>query len=590
MTSPALAVGWEIWRKNRWGFLAIGFVILGAVLIEWMGALSLKTSIGEILRHPALQDYHDELQWGLLTGLFAMLGSVVAVLAMCSYTETDYKSGELCFPSRVFHFPVPTFVLAGLPMILGAVAIVLVFAAWRSLVFVPIGVTIPFALPAVSLVLAVLSMQALVWGLPSLPAGRLFALAVIFFGLAVANLCGIADIRLGGEKFSLIDDFVPAWSADRIAAFNQGSLIVCAVMAVAALVAGNLAVERERRGRWRGWRGRGGVQNKAAVIRIEGRKAFRSPGAAQLWFEWRRNALPLPVSVAALLLILLGPLPLITGMDAQTTGKLLALFFLLPIALAAVIGFGFGKLDFWARGFELSPFLSNWPVSNADLIVTKLKVAALSVLLSWALVLVAVPLWLMIWADGHGLDQFRREFFPSLSPAAQVWVIPGLVASAVLLTWTLMVRHLHLGVLGQPKAFLIYSVGGTLLAAALMVGAYAFFFSGYGASTNRLIYFPALPWLIAVGLIGKFSVGAWAFSEARRRGLLSTGFIAGYLLIWFLATVCLVGTVHLLLPDLAWRRHLLVFAAVLLFPLARVGLAPLALAWNRHQRLRVSNG
>ena len=588
MTSPAVAVSWEIWRKNRWGFLAIGFVVIGAVMIEWVGALSLQTSTGQILRHPALLEYHDELQWALLVGLFAMLASVVAVLAMCSYTETDDKSGELCFPSRVFHFPVPTFVLAGLPMIFGAVAIVLVFVAWRSLVFAPIGVSMPFALPAVSLVMAVLSMQALVWGLPSLPAGRLFALTVIFFGLAVANLCGIADIRLGGEKFSLIDDFVPAWSADRIAAFNRGSLVVCAVMALAALVAGNLAVERERRGRWRGWRGRGRVETTAA-IQVRGRKAFRSPAAAQFWFEWRRNALPLPVSVAALLLILLGPLPLITGMDAQTTGKLFTAFFLLPIGLAAVIGFGFGKLDFWARGFELSPFLSNWPVSNADLIVTKLKVAALSVLLSWAMVMITVPLWLMVWADGNGLDQFRREFFPALPRATLVWLIPGLVVSAVLLTWTLMVRHLHLGVLGQSKAFLIFSVGGNLFAAALAVGAYAFFFSGYGASSNRLGYFSALPWFIAVGLIAKFSVGAWAFSEARRRGLLSTGFIFGYLLIWFGATACFVGTIHLLLPDLAWRRHLLVFAAVLLFPLARIGLAPLALAWNHHQRLRVSN-
>ena len=586
MTSPAFAVGWEIWRRNRWGFLAIGFVMVLAVAIEWIGALSLNTSMAGILRHSALVEYHDELQWTLLIGLFAMLASVVAVLTMFSYTETDYKSGEICFPSRVFHFPVPTFVLAGLPMIFGAAVIVLVFAAWRSLIFAPIGVTIPFALPAVSLVMAVLSMQALVWGLPSLPAGRLFALAVIFFGLAVANVCDVAEIRLGGEKFSLIDDFVPAWPAERIAAFNRGALIVCVVMALAALVAGNRAVERERRGRWRGWRGR---IEAAAAIQMGDRKAFRSPAAAQFWFEWRRNALPLPVSVGALLLVLLGPVPLITGMDAQTTPKLLAAFFLLPIALAAVIGFGFGKLDFWARGFELSPFLSNWPLSNSDLIVTKLKVAALSVLLSWALVLVAAPLWLMIWADSHALDQLQREFLPALRPETSVWAMPGLVLCAVLLTWTLMVRHLHLGVLGRPGAFLIFSVGVNLLAAAVAIGAYVFFYSGYGASLNRLVYFPVLPWLISVGLIAKFSVAARAFSETRRRGLLSTRFIAGYLLVWLAATACFVGACHLLLPDVAWRRHLFAFAAVLLFPMARIGLAPLALAWNRHQRLRVSN-
>ena len=588
MTSPALAVGWELWRRNRWGFLAIGFVLAGAVVLEWIGALSLHTSTAQILRHPTLAVYHDELEWALLFGLFAMLASVVAVLAMFSYTETDYKSGEVCFPSRVFHFPVPTVALSGFPMLFGAGAILLVFAAWRSLVFAPIGVTIPLALPAVSFVMAVLSMQALVWGLPGLPAGRLFVLAIIFFGLAVANLCTLADIRLGGEKFSLIDDFVPAWSMERMAAFHRGSLFLCTTLALAALIGGHRAVERQRRGRWRGWKSRGRVETSSA-IQVGGRRAFRSPAAAQFWFEWRRNALPLPMSVGAMLLALLGPVPLITGMDAQTTGKLLVGFFLLPLGLAAVIGFGFGKLDFWAKGFDLSPFLSNWPVSNSNLIVTKLKVAALSVLLSWMMALLAAGLWLLIWTDRNVLSQVWHEFTGNLPRGTEVWVIPGLMLCAVLLTWAFMVRHIHLGVWGRPKAFLIFSVGGNLLTIAATVGAYSFFVSGYGASLNRLTYFPGLIWVIAFAFIAKFSVAAWAFSEARRRGLLSLQFISGYLLIWLVATACLVGTMHVLSPDVAWRRHLLVFAVILLFPLARIGLAPLALAWNRHQRFRVSN-
>ena len=156
------------------------------------------------------------------------------------------------------------------------------------------------------------------------------------------------------------------------------------------------------------------------------------------------------------------------------------------------------------------------------------------------------------------------------------------------LTWGLIVSHLELGGWGRPRGFLIGAVCGNLLAAALAVGAYVFFFSGYGASVNRLVYFPLLPWVVAVALIGKFSAAAWALTEARRRGLLTARFILGYVLLWCAATACLVATADRLLPDLAWRRHLAVFSAVLLFPLARIGLATLALAWNRHQRSRIA--
>jgi hypothetical protein len=587
MNSPSLAIGWEIWRRNRWGFTAILVVILSAIGTEWLASLALSTSPGQLLHHPDLTERRDEIEWLLLAGLFAMLGSLVAVLVMAGYTETEYKTGELGFPSRVFHFPVRTAVLSGWPMLFGATAIVLVFVLWRWLVFAPVGLALPMALPAVSLVTAVLAMQALVWGLPSQPVGRLLALVAIFFGLVLANLCDIGDVRIGGEKFSLIDDFVPSWSPQRIAAFNHGSLMVCAACGIAALVAGGRAVERQRRGRWRGWKSLGRIASGATGRMGQGR-AFRSPAAAQFWYEWRRNGWPLPVAVAGLALVLLGPVPWITGVDAQTARKLLAGLVTLPVGLAFVIGLGFGKLDFWAKDFGLSPFLSTWPVSNADLIATKLKVAALAVFMSWGIVLAAVPLWFAIWSDHSTIGKFWQEISGGMSPEARGALMFLISVAAILLTWILMVRQLHFGVLGRPRIFLVGAVGANIFGLALAVGVYVFFFSGYGASFNRLVYFPYLPWLIALALVGKFSAAAWAFTEARRRKILPPQFISVYALLWLLATACFVGAVYLLLPEVTWRRHLAAFAVILLFPLARIGLAPLALSWNRRKRLRSS--
>jgi hypothetical protein len=93
----------------------------------------------------------------------------------------------------------------------------------------------------------------------------------------------------------------------------------------------------------------------------------------------------------------------------------------------------------------------------------------------------------------------------------------------------------------------------------------------------------ALPWVFTSGLIAKILIAVWAFGEANRRGLLSPRATVKYFAFWFLGTICLAAIASAICQGTAFPQPLVTEGAALLLPLARVGLAPLALAWGRHR-------
>jgi hypothetical protein len=93
----------------------------------------------------------------------------------------------------------------------------------------------------------------------------------------------------------------------------------------------------------------------------------------------------------------------------------------------------------------------------------------------------------------------------------------------------------------------------------------------------------ALPWLFTFGFIAKILIAVWAFGEANRRGLLSRRASVKYFAFWLLGTIWLVAISSTLCQGTVFPQPLVTLGAALLLPLARVGLAPLALAWGRHR-------
>jgi hypothetical protein len=97
----------------------------------------------------------------------------------------------------------------------------------------------------------------------------------------------------------------------------------------------------------------------------------------------------------------------------------------------------------------------------------------------------------------------------------------------------------------------------------------------------------AKQWLEATSYLASLVVvkgllAAWVFRSGYRRGLLSGRAIVAYLAIWAGGVLCLAGFGWLVLAQTSVPQSAIVLGALLLFPLARLGLAPLALRASRH--------
>jgi hypothetical protein len=270
----------------------------------------------------------------------------------------------------------------------------------------------------------------------------------------------------------------------------------------------------------------------------------------------------------------------------------------MPMLLALSIGKAFSKPDFWSNDLALSPIIAVRPLTTNQMVKTRLQVAALSTLISWALVLAFLCLWLPLWANLDALSGVRIGFWMCYGHS----VLPQYVIAALSLvlfsglTWKFMVGGLWLGLSGNKKWF-IRSMAIYLV--VLVTGAIAMTILSNNSAVrewfrndaNRVLDF--LEWIAAAAVIGKFSLAAYSW-----RGI-STQSAWSYLLLWLGGTICFVtlpiviqagGAIVLMAMavlgsapmDTLRIKHLLLVCALLPIPVARLGLAARALAKNRH--------
>jgi hypothetical protein len=347
-------------------------------------------------------------------------------------------------------------------------------------------------------------------------------------------------------------------------------------LAVAGLLGAWYSVERQRRG---GGRGRGWF--KALFTWISDwlprrQRGFASPAGAQFWYEWRRAGWLLPASIAAALLFVFVPISWRFREEADAAWWILGWALALPILLAAVIGKGFTKPDFWSMDVSLPPFLAVRPLATGDLVVTKMKVAALSVALGWAIVLVFLGTWLPLWANTVDLREAVEDWtflYGAFSiPAAALL----LLAVASLLSWRCLVSGLWLGLSGDKRIV----TGALVLNAALIgLGIWALFSSANHFRSDHLaLYVSWLGWGLLATVLLKLWVAVFSWNGISPRRT------AAYALCWACSTAGLVLLGLRVCPDIFWLKHLVVLAMLLPFPLARLGLAPRALSNNRHRK------
>ena len=558
MSSPIKALIWEIgWRHHRSVWLVMGIILFG-----WLFNLVLPDSFRAI----AANREHLVTVNALLT-----IASLLLVFGIFNYTEFSPQKDWTGFPYRLFALPVSTWLLVALPMALGVAAVELVYVVWIKLVFAYDPLQRPEWFAALIGAYMVFY-QTILWGLAGFR-----MLRMILLGLVGTSFVGVA--------------FLPGFAKYLSSPWLSETLLIPLFVGLSLMtfVISWVCVARQRcgGGRRRNWL-------KELIERIAGAlprrtKGFASPAGAHFWFEWRHSGWLLPGCIAAMLIVVIGPLSWVMRKDPDSTMWVLGWTLAMPVILAVPVGKGFSKPYFWSSDLSLSPFQAVRPLATGEMVVIKMKVAALSAGISWLLVSAFLSVWLPLWADLAPLSMIRIGFWMiydhSVSPQ---YVIAALsLIAGLFLTWKFLVGGLWIGLSGNRR-FFVASAAVYWLVAIMGIISLVMLFEQKSVRTwirddpNRLLSY--LEWIAALAIIVKFWLAAFSWRK------ISSQRVHKYLLIWLGSAFCLMalallvwaGARFYLSLDADRLRNLLILIALLVIPFARLGLAPSALARNRH--------
>jgi pimeloyl-ACP methyl ester carboxylesterase len=550
MNSPIAALTWEIWRKGRRSAcLSLGCVIACALIN--------LAHISESAR-----DVFSNL-FGVL-----MVLSFLLLMGIFNYTESNPTKEWSGFPYRLFSLPVRTWRLVALPMLMGLVAVELLYIAWIKLVWTNQNIMMPEWF-AVVLGAYMIFYQTTLWSLAGLRITR----------VAVLTLGGVSSIAVACLPFFARIGSSPWFGENRLLKLVAGAAGLAAVFAW-AVVSRQRCSGRRRNNRILV------VVNKIVDAMPRRTTDFASPAAAQFWFEWRRAGFLLPVGTA-LFLGVVGRVSWMFRADADFTLRALELTLALPLALSLAMGRGFMKPEFWSVSVALPSFLAVRPMTAGDFVISKMKVAALSVVISWLLVIGFIAMWLPGWANTRQLEMLLYTFHQQY-PHSWVLIIALSLCALPVLGWRFMVSGFWAGLCGRRFYLMLSTIvlAGMPLLALLACAIWSDAIDAeikFHPDKAKLIVPHVIGWVLAVAVVAKLwlAVFSWRNISSRRA--------CQYLLLWVGATVCFVVLAIVARPPFDTYRweHLFVLAALLLFPLGRLGLAPAALANNRHGSARL---
>ena len=548
MRGPTAALLWEIWRQHRSIVAVIAGLTVAGRLVD---VLETRGQAGDIEPSP-------------LTTLLGMVAFLL-LFAVFNYTESSDGRGVGRFPRRLFTLPVTSLRLVAVPVLAGIVSIELLFLLWMEPLSRGGSASAPFV--AVLLAAFVVFHQASVWTLERTGSLRLLILGVIAISFFVIGILP-----------SFPPSPAPSWRTEAtLGGFVAGLAIVAFLLAwrhVARLRAGG-ARRAQQAGSLFGW---------IAEASPTRRRPFATPAAAHFWFEWRCSGIVLPMLVAGVVVGVIAPMSWLMRTDGGDTMRLLLAALATPIVLALPVGAAFSKPRFWSEDLAVLPFVAVRPLSAEDLVATKVKVAAASVVLSWLVLLLFVAVWMSLWANLESVSHLAIQLwaFHGRSAAAVLGIAALVVIAGMVLTWRFMVSRLWSGLSGRRPLFI-----GSVACLALVAIAAIVFDAGRlpGWLLDDPARFAPILWIAAAALIAKHWTAAYAW-----RGV-SPRYVRAYFIIWLAGTSALLtlgmvgwGIVRIYLPvDGDRLRSAAILVALMAVPLARVGLATSGLARNRHR-------
>jgi hypothetical protein len=558
MRSPAIAIAWEFGQRLRLGMIvfAVYAVVLGTILL-------LRHNLGQPVSLEDGEDLAFLVIVPVTTTFMFFLGTFSFGFA------ADLAARESIFPARMFTLPVTTRALAGWPMFYGAAAMVVLFLAggrflsWETTRVLgrfklqPWGTEASLIWPSLLAAVFLGWTQALTW----MPYG-MRGLRIIFTVLWLGTLDAVVFLAV---EYQVPDPQLVALLAPQLPL---------------AYLAACFAVARARRGDVPDW---GGMPTR--LFRIfdvfrRPRGHFPSPARAQVWFEWRQHGRSLPAWVGILL-----PFELSLLFLARDEPEAMTFFTILGVLLTPPLMAGFvaatvSRPNTSGRdSYGVPPFTATRPLTSAALIAAKLKATLWSTLVTWLLVLIAIPLGLalsgtlpvVIGRVNEGIETFGE-------PRIVVTMLLGLLV-LMASTWKRLVHSLFLDLSGRE--WLIKSSVLLALSVLVVIWPLGRWIHDDGEVLAALLN--ALPWILAVLVCVKISAAAWIATRLYDSRLVSDRMLVTGAASWLVAVLALYGLLVWFWSTPHVARYFLLLVAILEIPLARLSAAPLALAWNRHR-------
>jgi hypothetical protein len=258
----------------------------------------------------------------------------------------------------------------------------------------------------------------------------------------------------------------------------------------------------------------------------------------------------------------------------------LACVLLTPPFMAAFVAATVSKSNpHGGDSYGLTPFLATRPVTSASLIAAKLKAAMWSTLVSWMLVLVAVPIAVRFSGVSAVVADWIRHLIETVGTRRAITMLILLIVILAASTWKQLVQGLYIGLTGREWAVKA-NVFLALLFLSIMLPL------GHWIVTNRKVaaaVWTSFPWIAAILVCIKLSAAVWIVARLHDTRVVSDRVLVLGAICWDVVVLALYGLLCWLVPAILFRSYFLALVAILAVPLARLSAAPLALVWNRHR-------
>jgi hypothetical protein len=556
----ALPLGRMIWARHRFGLLA-----LFCICVLW--------AVGTFLSPDESVLRRQLLATGSGLALPLSLLYLVPVFAY-GFDGIAIEARSSAFPARQLTLPVSTVALVAWPMLSGGLTMMLTWLGWNLSVLKPNNMPLPLWWPALALATGLAWLQALLWTPFSLPYLRVFVLTMVGTVLVVLAFAGVY------------------WEVGEpiLAGVFAGLFLLAGVVAYRALVV-------TRRGDVPEWSWPFEAPLRCRAARLCDRLPFQTPTSAQFWFEQRRHLWAFPFLLGFMLLCATVYNVCVMGPHRDVVLDRENLLAKVPFTREAVLMFlVFGWVLMYPPFFagpsgndlgglgskeQYASFLLTRPLTSGELIVAKLRVATRSVLLGFAMLSVAVLVWVFSLGIIPDLLEWWRQVEEFYHPLLAWAMVPLAVVGLGGLTWLQFCKGMPLGLLGRVWSYWVIALYlGPITVLSLIAS------SVLSSADSMAQFWSLVPWLVgalAVAAVLKLLLVAWVLQRVVRQRLWPPRVLGSVLSLWVVTVSCLLVLLWCLVPAEVVPVYQLAPAVVVVTPLTRLVAAPLILEWVRHR-------